>query len=217
MSRCKFVRWSRCDLKIVANSADFDTFVVPTPRRLHSNVFLETLIIFLLNFLHSHLLFEYSGISLPSLFLEPSPRVKQAAGLTCKSPRGLAVLIYLWIVCSASKPLKCSAVVADFPKGISLSSNCLYDGETERWRLRDVMLEREREKKTGFYLTVVEFKTIVWSFLKLLLNLVCLFRAGSQQKLSQDTKRNSNHESLYSQLSYKSIHSQKEQYEMTTE
>lgn len=57
-------------------------------QTLQTEVLLETLIIFLLDFLEAHLLFGYPGIWLPSLFLEPSPRVKQAAGLTCKSPRG---------------------------------------------------------------------------------------------------------------------------------
>lgn len=53
-----------------------------------TDVLLETLIIFLPIFLKAHLLFEYPGIRLPSLFLEPCLCVKQAVGLTCKSARG---------------------------------------------------------------------------------------------------------------------------------
>lgn len=97
----------------------------------HTQVLLETLIIFLLSFLDTHLLFEYIGIWLPSLFLEESPRVKQAVGFTCKSPRGgmeawsQPAVIYQWIICSASKPPKCVVVNADFPEGLTLRSNCL--------------------------------------------------------------------------------------------
>lgn len=53
-----------------------------------TDLLLETLIIFLPIFLKAHLLFEYPGILLPSLFLEPCLCVKQAVGLTCKSARG---------------------------------------------------------------------------------------------------------------------------------
>lgn len=99
-----------------------------------TDVLLETLIIFLLIFLKAHLLFEYPGIWLPSLFLELCLCVKQAVGLTCKLAQGgdwtRPRLIYQWIICSASKPLKCVVVAADFPKGITLSFNCLHDRES---------------------------------------------------------------------------------------
>lgn len=55
---------------------------------LWTDVLVGTLIIFLPIFLKAHLLFEYPGIWLLSLFLELCLRVKQAVGLTCEAVRG---------------------------------------------------------------------------------------------------------------------------------
>lgn len=55
---------------------------------LWTDVLLETSIVFFLIFLKAHLLFEYPGIWLPSLFVALRLCVKQAVGLTCKSAQG---------------------------------------------------------------------------------------------------------------------------------
>lgn len=123
-----------------------------------TDVLLETLIIILPIFLKAHLLFEYPGIWLPSLFLELCLCVKQAVDLTCKSAQGgdwsWPRLIYQWIIRSASKPLKCVVVTTDFPKGIALRPDCLHDGEWsggERKADREVQIGRYsgREKMCG--------------------------------------------------------------------
>lgn len=76
------------------------------------------------DFPQAHLLFESPGIWFLSLFLERCLCVKQAVGLTYKSAQGgdwgRARLIYQWIICSRSKPLKCAVVTTDFPKGLVL-------------------------------------------------------------------------------------------------
>lgn len=117
-----------------------------------TDVLLETLIIFLLIFLKAHLLFEYPGIWLPSLFLELCLCVKQAGGLTCKSAQGgdwsWPRLIYQWIICSASKPLKCAVVTTDFPKGIAPRIDCLHDREKRRGKARR---QRGEDKKIEWW------------------------------------------------------------------
>lgn len=124
-------------------------------------IFLQFLFFY---FCKALLLFKYPGIWLQWLFLEQSPCVKQAEGLTFKSALGgwrtQHRLIYQWIVCSASKPLKCIVVAAVVPERITLRSDCLHDGESGGGSKAEVKMERE-ENEAAFYLSTVECEAAI--------------------------------------------------------